>query len=53
MNKTERVETLEDSVGTVRIGQWMGEKIVSDSLKIGIAMMVTACKGNCLPFTKN
>ena len=37
MNKTERVETLEDSVGTVRIGQWMGEKIVSDSLKIGIA----------------
>lgn len=31
------METLEDSVGTVRIGQWMGEKIVSDSLKIGIA----------------
>lgn len=31
------METLEDSVGTVRIDQGMGEKTVSDSLKIGIA----------------
>lgn len=37
MNKTERMEMSEDSIDTVRIDQRMGEKTVSDSLKIGTA----------------
>ncbi len=36
MNKTERMEMSEDSIDTVRIDQRMGEKTVSDSLKIGL-----------------
>ena len=52
MNKTERMEMSEDSIDTVRIDQGVRKKTVSDSLK-GLRMMVTTCKDNCLPFTKN
>ncbi len=48
MNKTERMEMSEDSIDTVRIDQRMGEKTVSDSLKIGLVG-----DGDCLPFTTN
>ena len=36
MNKTERVEMLEDSVDTVGLDRRLQEKSVSDSLKIGL-----------------